>query len=308
MRAKFHAGVAAALIACGFSSIAPAAERTVICEDFMADWCHYCPAVGRALSNLQTANPDRFIMVQVHANSDNEGVPWGTERMSFYGVTGYPTTWMDGTQVRVGRYPAAQYTTDFNARLSVPTDMVIDQWATQIDADTFAINARFALEWDAADPITFNTTILQIREWYPVGTEYRNCLRTASPTTKLTLNPGETQTVTWTCNLSVADAAALGELGFIAYAQRDGSPQAGMAEMLQADRAMYPFATEPPPLPPPPLPGDCDLDGHVSLTDLSILLTSFGVTGGRTWTRGDFNGDTAVNLTDLAMLLENFGM
>jgi len=308
MRATFHASVAAALIACGLSSVAPAAERTVICEDFMADWCHYCPAVGRALSTLQTANPDRFIMVQVHANSDDEGVPWGTERMSFYGVTGYPTTWMDGTLMRLGRYPAAQYTTDFNARLNVPTDMVIDQWATQIDADSFAINARFALEWGATGPVTFNTTILQIREWYPVGTEYRNCMRTASPTTKLTLYPGETQTISWTCDLSAVDAAALSELGFIAYAQKAGTPQAGTAEMLQANRAMYPLATEPPALPPAPLPGDCDLDGHVTLTDLSMMLTSFGVTAGRSWGQGDFNGDHAVNLTDLATLLQNFGI
>jgi hypothetical protein len=57
-------------------------------------------------------------------------------------------------------------------------------------------------------------------------------------------------------------------------------------------------------------PGDIDGDGHVSLTDLAILLSSFGTCAGD---RGygaaaDFGGDGCIGLADLAVLLANFGM
>ncbi len=43
------------------------------------------------------------------------------------------------------------------------------------------------------------------------------------------------------------------------------------------------------------------------LTDLSTLLSHFGVTSGAAYEDGDLNGDGAVNLTDLSTLLAVFG-
>lgn len=54
------------------------------------------------------------------------------------------------------------------------------------------------------------------------------------------------------------------------------------------------------------LAGDIDGDGHVTLTDLAILLTNFGRTG--TGLQGDIDHDGDVDLTDLATLLTNFGL
>jgi hypothetical protein len=51
------------------------------------------------------------------------------------------------------------------------------------------------------------------------------------------------------------------------------------------------------------LDGDCDVD----LTDLSILLSNYGTTGGATYEDGDLDGDRDVDLTDLAQLLANYG-
>ncbi len=48
--------------------------------------------------------------------------------------------------------------------------------------------------------------------------------------------------------------------------------------------------------------GDLDADGHISLSDLAILLVAFGSGPG-----GDLNEDGATDLTDLALLLSNFG-
>lgn len=56
-----------------------------------------------------------------------------------------------------------------------------------------------------------------------------------------------------------------------------------------------------------PCAGDADEDGQVTLADLSILLTNFGISSGATWAQGDFNGDGAVDLADLSALLTAFG-
>jgi hypothetical protein len=50
------------------------------------------------------------------------------------------------------------------------------------------------------------------------------------------------------------------------------------------------------------VPGDLDGDGDVDLSDLGILLASFGVDDG-----GDINGDGVTDLADLGILLSNYG-
>jgi hypothetical protein len=60
--------------------------------------------------------------------------------------------------------------------------------------------------------------------------------------------------------------------------------------------------------PPPPakkvrVPGDCNDDGHVTLADLSILLTNYNGHNAV----ADFNDDTSVTLADLSILLTNYG-
>jgi len=54
-------------------------------------------------------------------------------------------------------------------------------------------------------------------------------------------------------------------------------------------------------------PADVNRDGRVTLVDLSILLTHFGMSSGATREDGDLNGDGAVTLVDLSILLTGFG-
>ncbi|MCR4264182.1 MAG: dockerin type I domain-containing protein [Candidatus Roizmanbacteria bacterium] len=56
---------------------------------------------------------------------------------------------------------------------------------------------------------------------------------------------------------------------------------------------------------PAQVPGDANGDGHVTMIDLSTLLSHFGRTGTRTF--GDFDGNGTVNMSDLSVLLANFG-
>jgi hypothetical protein len=53
------------------------------------------------------------------------------------------------------------------------------------------------------------------------------------------------------------------------------------------------------------LPGDVNLDGQVSLSDLNNLLNNYGSSGN--WSAGDVNYDGQVSLSDLNYLLNNYG-
>jgi hypothetical protein len=60
-------------------------------------------------------------------------------------------------------------------------------------------------------------------------------------------------------------------------------------------------------LSPAALLGDANLDGHVDVTDLSIVLNDFGKTTPN-WTDGNFDGHSTIDLTDLSEVLNNFGL
>ncbi len=53
--------------------------------------------------------------------------------------------------------------------------------------------------------------------------------------------------------------------------------------------------------------GDANLDGKVTLADLTIISTNYGMSSGATWSQGDFNGDGAVSLADMTIIATNFG-
>jgi hypothetical protein len=55
----------------------------------------------------------------------------------------------------------------------------------------------------------------------------------------------------------------------------------------------------------PVLGGDANLDGRVDINDLTIVLTSYGMTG-MTWSQGDFTGDGVVDINDLTIVLTSY--
>ena len=57
-----------------------------------------------------------------------------------------------------------------------------------------------------------------------------------------------------------------------------------------------------------PIPGDLNGDGHVNLTDLSIMATNYGLSGSAIINpAADIDHDGVVNLTDLSILASNYG-
>ncbi|MBI3759921.1 MAG: hypothetical protein HY269_09235, partial [Deltaproteobacteria bacterium] len=54
-------------------------------------------------------------------------------------------------------------------------------------------------------------------------------------------------------------------------------------------------------------PGDLNGDGLVDLSDVAILISHYGITGGATHDFGDLNGDGLIDLSDIAMVLSDYG-
>ena len=54
-------------------------------------------------------------------------------------------------------------------------------------------------------------------------------------------------------------------------------------------------------------PADLDGDGDIDLSDLSVLLANYGMTGGAGPEDGDLDGDNDVDLADLSALLAVYG-
>jgi hypothetical protein len=54
------------------------------------------------------------------------------------------------------------------------------------------------------------------------------------------------------------------------------------------------------------IPGDANLDGEVSVSDLSVLAAYYNTVSGATWAMGDFDGDKDVDVADLSLLAANY--
>lgn len=79
-------------------------QRVVIAEEFTGTWCPYCPGAQMGLRNLKQEVGDAVAIIAYHYN-DPFSIPEVNVRVSYYGVTGYPTVIFDGVLRRVGGYP-----------------------------------------------------------------------------------------------------------------------------------------------------------------------------------------------------------
>ncbi|MFN0135658.1 MAG: M1 family aminopeptidase [Phycisphaerae bacterium] len=129
----------------------------------------------------------------------------------------------------------------------------------------------------------------------PASQGYNNVTFTRTLTFAAPLSPGSYE-------LTVADTVTGGGIrldGEVADALASSSLPSGDGQPL--GNAVVRFTVS------PPCPFDLNGDGQIGLTDLSVVLSNFGIASGATASQGDFNGDGAVDLTDLSSLLAVFG-
>ena len=101
-------------------------QRVVLIESFVKTTCPYCPYAARAIKQLANETGDSLVPIEYHLN-DPFSNGYANTRAGYYGVSGTPTTWVDGVYQYVGGGNSNynQYRSAFNARkgLSSPFDI-----------------------------------------------------------------------------------------------------------------------------------------------------------------------------------------
>jgi len=108
-----------------------ASQRVMVCEDVTATWCQYCPGAARGFEELYWSAYDSVVVIAYHSSGSDPfyNTPSAT-RMSYYGVGGYPTVILDGSNQIVGAlhtgtmYPT--YRNYFDLRKTTPSPFEID--------------------------------------------------------------------------------------------------------------------------------------------------------------------------------------
>ena len=208
------------------SNNAQAAERTVLLEQFTATWCVPCQSVGRAAFQLLEDNRNSIVGYQCHGG-DSYTISWGNTRMSFYGVSGYPTAWMDGWNQQYGSFgsDSGNYSNLSNMMSSCQarsTDVTIESSGSELSSASYKLTYDIGIEaGGTAKTVRFNC--IQVLNYYPAGTHYYNCLIQSGATQTITLNPGQTTQLEQTFTLSGASLNDKGNVSYIAWVQENAS-------------------------------------------------------------------------------------
>ena len=83
------------------AAAAYSSQRIVVAEQFTGTWCTYCPGAARGLFEMYERTYDSLVVLAYHL-SDAFTIPEASVRSSYYGVTGIPAVWFDGTISEVG--------------------------------------------------------------------------------------------------------------------------------------------------------------------------------------------------------------
>jgi hypothetical protein len=274
--------------------------------------------------------PDTFLALWLHT-SGSASTSWTIQRANWYNVGGVPTVWFDGVSEEVGAAGSdplqySWYLGVYNTRKDVRTDVTIDLSATQVDPNTFDIDAEVGLEAGAPVSRDLAVHIVQVLDYYPSSTDdrYRNCARKNNTVTNITLDPNESTTVSWTCQLGPESLADPNNVRIISFVRDQGSPSP--KQIWQSAVLDWPLVAEGCANPGSsgnyceadvyPNNGDGswdyadDGDCIVNSSDLGQLLANYGTTSGMTREDGDIyptgGGDGQVNSSDLGELLAQY--
>jgi hypothetical protein len=101
-----------------------AADRMVVLEIATGTWCPHCPAVANGAHRLYHDHPGELLVVEYHQGDPFDNV-CSAVRRGFYGVSGYPSSYMDGSYIPVGSAAPALYEETFQERKAIESPLEI---------------------------------------------------------------------------------------------------------------------------------------------------------------------------------------
>lgn len=122
----------------------PVSRNWVLVEIGTGCWCYYCPGAALGADDLD-ANGDPAAIIENH-NGDPFATTDSDARNSYYGITGYPTAWFDGSYDNVvgGSHTSSMYSTYepiVNTRITMDSDFTLDIFGDN-DGDNYDITVR----------------------------------------------------------------------------------------------------------------------------------------------------------------------
>jgi hypothetical protein len=254
---------------------------------------------------LMNDYPDSFVAIQLHIG-DAYSIGWTGQRANHYGVGGTPITWFDGVLECYGAYTNDTqmynwYNQTRATRAAVPTDVTIELSAVESAAQTYDITATIGIEAGGVGK-ELRVHFVEVLDYYPASADnrYRNCVVEHQAGGIYTLAAGESTTVMRTFAITGASWTNKEDAKIVVFVREPGSP--APKEIYNTAVISWPFESD-------TVEGDVDGDGDVDITDLSLLLGSYGLCDGDTGYNGaaDFDDDDCITLVDLSMLLGNYG-
>ena len=101
-----------------------AAERVVVLEIGTGTWCPYCPAAARGAERLHDDHPGEVLIIEYHYQDSYDNTP-SIARHGFYGISAWPSSYMDGMFIPGGSNAAAQYESRFQERKAIEPPLEI---------------------------------------------------------------------------------------------------------------------------------------------------------------------------------------
>jgi len=134
------------------------------------------------------------------------------------------------------------YQNEYNQRINVPTDVVINLSAIQVSGQTYRVTAQVCIESGGVAK-TMRIYIVQVLDYWPASPNYhRNGFKQAATTQDITLNPGQCQQIQRDFTFDTESWNNRQNIRIIAWAQRPLS--AAPAEVYNAAFIAWPFMAD----------------------------------------------------------------
>jgi PKD repeat protein len=217
----------------------PVPRQKVVFEIATGTWCVYCPGAAMGAADL-ISNRHDVAIIKYHSG-DSYNNSYSTARISYYGVTGYPTTKIDGVLSHVGGsastslYP--QFLGYYNQRINVPSPFTVAIYGE----NTGGLNYEAQVVVTKTDTYTASNLVLHFavtetnipQNWFN-QTHVKDVLRLMAPNQNGTpLDFSATDEIVVDLNFTLNASWVAGNMSVIAFVQDVPTKTIFQAEIVE---------------------------------------------------------------------------
>lgn len=251
--------------------------------------------------------PDTFVPIEYHIG-DQYAVDGCSQRASFYGVTGTPTAWFDGTRKCEGAYTNVTqmynwYYSTYTAAMNTSTDVSLAVEVVKTGAMSVHVRVQVSVDPGGLSR-ALRVHIARLADHFPPTPNYsRNTFRKALTPQLVTLAPGQSAIVQGDMPLDLNDYSHPDETRIVVWAQTYAT--AAPAQIHNTVCVAGPFHYK---------LGDMDCNGRVDFDDVDAFVLAISgqeayeaVYPNCDWMNADCNVDGHVDFADIDPFVTQIG-